>query len=142
MHCQARYSGYSFVLTCYSLSLALCRDNIKTDFNQMNDNLNETSIQNTLLLCEVPCFHKVKKHCFKNEWIFWNFWIKLGLVNFPKIQVSSDTAAFRRERHTSTKWIIDMYCITLKNLLENCMRISFSNISKALRNKGQRNFQQ
>ena len=24
------------------------RDNVKTDFNQMNDNLNETSIQNAL----------------------------------------------------------------------------------------------
>ena len=51
--CDTRYSGYSFVLNCYSLSLAfqLClyRDNIKTDFNQINDNLNETSIQNTLM---------------------------------------------------------------------------------------------
>ena len=39
-----RQSGYSFVLTCYSWSLALCLgDNIETDINQMNDNLNETS---------------------------------------------------------------------------------------------------
>jgi hypothetical protein len=48
---SSRHSGYSFVLTCYSWSLALClgdRDNIKTDLNQMNDNLNEKSIQNAL----------------------------------------------------------------------------------------------
>ena len=42
---KARHSGYSFVLTCYSWSLALC---LKTDFIQMNDNLNEKSIQNAL----------------------------------------------------------------------------------------------
>ena len=47
---EARHSGYSFVLTCYSWSLALCLEtiHIKTDFNQMNDNLNEKSIQNAL----------------------------------------------------------------------------------------------
>ena len=33
-------------LTYYSL--ALCLDNIKTDLNQMNDNLNKKSIQNAL----------------------------------------------------------------------------------------------
>ena len=43
-----RHSGYTLVLTCYSWSLALCRENIKTDFNQMNDNLTEKSIQNAL----------------------------------------------------------------------------------------------
>jgi hypothetical protein len=31
-------------------SFVLYRDNIKTDLNQMNDNLNETNIQNALLL--------------------------------------------------------------------------------------------
>ena len=45
---KARHSGYSLVLTCYSWSLALCLRNIKTDFNQMNDNLHEKSIQNAL----------------------------------------------------------------------------------------------
>ena len=44
----SRQSGYLFVLTCYSWSLALCLGNIKTDFNQINDNLHEKSIQNAL----------------------------------------------------------------------------------------------
>ena len=45
---KARHSGYSFVLTCYSWSLALCLRNITTYFKQMNDNLHEKSMQNAL----------------------------------------------------------------------------------------------
>jgi hypothetical protein len=44
-----------WILVCFNLlflvfSFVFYRDNIKTDFNQMNDNLNEKSIQNALLL--------------------------------------------------------------------------------------------
>ena len=42
-----------WILVCFNLlflvfSFMFYRDNIKTDLNQMNDNLNETSIQNAL----------------------------------------------------------------------------------------------
>ena len=40
------------ILVCFNLLFLVfsfvIRDNIKTDFNQMNDNLNEKSIQNAL----------------------------------------------------------------------------------------------
>ena len=42
-----------WILICFNLlflvfSFVFYRENIKTDFNQMNDNLNEKSIQNAL----------------------------------------------------------------------------------------------
>ena len=56
------HSGYSCVLTCYSWS--------KTDLNQMNDNLNETSIQNTLsfMLKSICKFRTIKKGWPKFDW--------------------------------------------------------------------------
>ena len=49
MPAQSRYSGYLLVLTPYSWSLVLCYNRqYKTGLNQMNDNLNEKSIQNVL----------------------------------------------------------------------------------------------
>jgi hypothetical protein len=45
----SRHSGYSFVLMGLLFLVFSYRDNIKkTDFNQMNNNLNEKSIQNAL----------------------------------------------------------------------------------------------
>jgi hypothetical protein len=66
-----------WILVCFNLlflvfSFVFYRDNIKTDFNQMNDNLNEKSIQNTLNLVasgvyifrEASCIHTFKVHIF------------------------------------------------------------------------------
>jgi hypothetical protein len=33
-----------------------------------------------LTSAEGPCFHKLKKHCFKNEWVLVDHWLISGLV--------------------------------------------------------------